>query len=169
MEAVKQFSPLLIAAKGIIVNHGSMSPSPSLTRFTKQPTLTSIFTGMTRTMPHPMTAAYNASKAALSQYSNTLRLELEPMDVKVIELVTGRVGTRLITVPTLDDTSIYKPLQPLLQSRAREAGMSIFTASSENGNELTMNFSTRNDAEAGSVCQSRREKISYKVAESGNI
>jgi 1-acylglycerone phosphate reductase len=73
-------------------------------------------------MPHPMTAAYNASKAAVSQYSNTLRLELEPLGVNVIELVTGRVKTGLITVPTLDSTSIYKPLEATLQKRAKEAG-----------------------------------------------
>ncbi|KAF3396829.1 NADPH-dependent 1-acyldihydroxyacetone phosphate reductase [Talaromyces pinophilus] len=99
MEIVKQFSPLLISAKGTIVNHSSM----------------------TKYMPHPMTAAYNASKAALSQYSNTLRLELEPVNVRVIELVTGRVSTKLISLPSLNDTSIYKPLEPALQSRAKEA------------------------------------------------
>ncbi len=73
-------------------------------------------------MPHPVTAAYNASKAAVSQYSNTLRLELEPLDVKVVELVTGRVASGLISVPTLSESSIYKPLEATLQSRAREAG-----------------------------------------------
>lgn len=77
---------------------------------------------MVQTMPHPMTAAYNASKAALSQYSNTLRLELEPMNITVIELVTGRVSTGLISIPTLEDASIYKPLENALQSRAKEAG-----------------------------------------------
>lgn len=45
------------------------------------------------------------------------------MDVKVIELVSGRVATGLITVPTLDDTSIYKPLEPTLQNREKEAGI----------------------------------------------
>jgi len=78
---------------------------------------------MLRSMPYPMAAAYNASKAALSQYSNTLRLELEPLGIKVIELVTGRVDTGLITVPTLNDTSIYKPIESALQKRAKEAGM----------------------------------------------
>jgi 1-acylglycerone phosphate reductase len=78
---------------------------------------------MTSVMPHPFTAAYNASKAAVSQYSNTLRLELEPLGVKVIELVSGRVKTGLITVPTLDSTSIYKDLEPTLQKRAKEAGV----------------------------------------------
>ncbi|KIW16097.1 hypothetical protein PV08_06148 [Exophiala spinifera] len=99
MEMNRQFSPLLIAAKGVIVNHGSM----------------------VRAMPHPMTAAYNASKAALSQYSNTLRLELEPLDVRVVELVTGRVSSSLISIPTLPESSIYKPLEPALVKRAREA------------------------------------------------
>lgn len=78
---------------------------------------------MVQDMPHPMTAAYNASKAALAQYSNTLRLELEPVDVKVITLVSGRVGSGLITVTTLDDSSIYKPLDLTLQNRAKQAGM----------------------------------------------
>jgi 1-acylglycerone phosphate reductase len=80
---------------------------------------------MLNTMPFPMTSAYNASKAAVSQYSNTLRLELEPLDVKVIELVSGRVSTGLIEVPTLSDASIYKPLEPTLQIRAKEAGKNL--------------------------------------------
>lgn len=78
---------------------------------------------MSQNMPQPFTAAYNASKAALAQYSNTLRLELEPMDITVIELVTGRVSTGLIPIPTLSDTSIYKPLESTLYSRAKEAGI----------------------------------------------
>ncbi|TAQ91355.1 hypothetical protein B7494_g342 [Chlorociboria aeruginascens] len=74
---------------------------------------------MVRNMPYPMTAAYNASEAAVAQYSNTLRLELEPMGVRVIELVTGQVATGLIVAPTLGDTSIYKSLQSVLQNRAK--------------------------------------------------
>jgi 1-acylglycerone phosphate reductase len=101
MAMINEFIPLLIAAKGggTIVNHGSM----------------------VRSLPLPFTAAYNASKAAVSQYSHTLRIELEPLGVEVIELVSGRVATGLVTVPTMDETSIYKPLEPLLQTRAREA------------------------------------------------
>jgi 1-acylglycerone phosphate reductase len=121
MDVIKQFGPLLIAAKGTIANHGSMILSQKL--FAVVIKLADLVnTGMVQVMPHPFTAAYNASKAALSQYSNTLRLELEPMDVKVIELVTGRVRTRLISAPILDETSIYKPLEPILQRRAKEAG-----------------------------------------------
>jgi 1-acylglycerone phosphate reductase len=99
MSLINEFIPLLISTKGIIVNHGSM----------------------VRSLPHPFTAAYNASKAAVAQYSNTLRLELEPLGVKVVELVSGRVATGLITVPIMPETSIYKPLEQVLQRRAREA------------------------------------------------
>ena len=101
MEMNNAFLPLLLASKGVIVNHGSM----------------------VRSLAHPFTAAYNASKAAVSQYSNTLRIELEPLGVRVVELVSGRVATGLITVPELSDGSVYKPLEPTLQARAREAGL----------------------------------------------
>ena len=100
MEMINAFLPLLLPAKGVIVNHGSM----------------------VRSLAHPFTAAYNASKAAASQYSNTLRIELEPLGVRVVELVSGRVATGLITVPEVSEGSVYKPLEETLKARAREAG-----------------------------------------------
>lgn len=109
--------------------------------------------GMTKYMPHPMTASYNASKAALSQYSNTLRLELEPVNVRVIELVTGRVSTKLISLPSLNDTSIYKPLEPALQSRAKEAGTKPpFFHTEMVHARLTSNTLEREDAKARRIC-----------------
>lgn len=81
---------------------------------------------MTKTMPHPMTAAYNASKVALSQYSNIIRLELEPVNVRMIELVTRRVGTRLIGLSTRKDMSIYKPPEPALQIGQKKQVRSLF-------------------------------------------
>jgi NAD(P)-dependent dehydrogenase (short-subunit alcohol dehydrogenase family) len=66
-----------------------------------------------------MMAAYNASKAAITQYSETLRLELELVKVKVVTVVTGQVRTNILDNPTLDDASIYKPLEPTLQRRAK--------------------------------------------------
>jgi 1-acylglycerone phosphate reductase len=100
MEMNNAFLPLLLPTKGVIVNHGSMVHS----------------------LAHPFTAAYNASKAAVSQYSNTLRIELEPLGVRVVELVSGRVATGLITVPEISEESVYKPLEETLKARAREAG-----------------------------------------------
>ncbi|KAK9326685.1 hypothetical protein V1520DRAFT_284770 [Lipomyces starkeyi] len=97
MEMVRQFTPLLLPVKGTIVNIGSIL-------------------GI---IPYPFTSAYNASKAALAQYSETLRLELEPTGIKVVTVVTGQVRTNLVALPTLEETSIYKPLEPALRDRAK--------------------------------------------------
>ena len=71
-------------------------------------------------MPYPMLSAYNGSKAALAQYSETLRLELEPLNIKVVTVVTGQVASNLPTLPKIEESSIYKPLEPLLHERARD-------------------------------------------------
>jgi len=97
MEIVKQFIPLLVRSRGTIVNISSVLSI----------------------MPYPMMAAYNASKAAITQYSETLRLELEPVKVKVVTVVTGQVRTNIVSNPTLDDASIYKPIESTLQGRAK--------------------------------------------------
>lgn len=64
LNVVQEFSTLLIAAQGTIVNIGSI-----LGR-----------------MPLPFQGIYNASKAALEQISRTLRIELSPFNVKVIHV-----------------------------------------------------------------------------------
>lgn len=66
-----------------------------------------------------MTAAYNGSKAALAQWSETLRLELEPLDIKVVTVVTGQVGSNLPHPPKLRDDSVYKPVEAALAERAK--------------------------------------------------
>lgn len=106
---------------------------------------------MTKTMPHPMTAAYNASKAALSQYSNIIRLELEPVNIKVIDLVTGRAGTKLIGLPTLKDMSIYKPSEPALKNRAKEAGTKPFSPRTVHV-RLTRNIFGKRNAKTRRIC-----------------
>lgn len=69
------FLPLLRESpKAIIANH------------------TSIGVGMTI----PFQSVYNASKAAMSRFSDTLRLELEPFNISVSELRTGGVKTEMI-------------------------------------------------------------------------
>jgi 1-acylglycerone phosphate reductase len=73
MHIIQVFSPLLVASQGTIVQIGS------ITAFT----------------PYVYGAVYNASKAALHAYSNTLRIELEPFGVKVITVVTGGVQSRI--------------------------------------------------------------------------
>ncbi|KAM7203157.1 oxidoreductase [Naviculisporaceae sp. PSN 640] len=72
---VKAFAPLLIAAKGTVVNNASIA-------------------GL---MYPPYMVLYSASKAATLTISEGLRLELKPLGVKVVTLVTGAVGTNLFT------------------------------------------------------------------------
>ena len=41
-------------------------------------------------------ASYNASKAALHHYGNTLRAELKPFGVRVVTVISGEVGTNIL-------------------------------------------------------------------------
>lgn len=82
----KAFTPLLIATKGLIVNIGSLAAI----------------------VPYVFGSIYNASKAALHAYSQTLRLELEPYGVRVMVVVTGGVQSRIArTERLLPDDSLY--------------------------------------------------------------
>ncbi|KAI4125356.1 MAG: hypothetical protein LQ347_005399, partial [Umbilicaria vellea] len=73
MHICQTFSPLLIRAHGTIVQIGSVAAI----------------------IPYVFGSVYNASKAALHAYSNTLRVELEPFGVKVMTVVTGGVQSRI--------------------------------------------------------------------------
>ncbi|KAJ8114309.1 hypothetical protein ONZ43_g4935 [Nemania bipapillata] len=64
MRMVRSFHDLLIAAKGVVVNIGSIG------------------------------ASYNASKAALAHWGNTLRVEMKPLGVKVITVCLGQFSRR---------------------------------------------------------------------------
>ncbi|KAF3397458.1 NADPH-dependent 1-acyldihydroxyacetone phosphate reductase [Talaromyces pinophilus] len=82
------FVDMLILAKGAIVNMASIS-------------------GYWYT---PYMAVYNASKAALAIFGETLRLELQPFGVRVISVITGAVDTNIMknsSVPKLPTTSCY--------------------------------------------------------------
>jgi 1-acylglycerone phosphate reductase len=90
------FIPLLIASKGLIINIGSLA-------------------GI---MPYVFGSAYNASKAALHAYSRTLRLELEPFDVRVMVVVTGGVKSNIArTHRILPDDSLYLPILDKFENR----------------------------------------------------
>lgn len=101
MSICQKFAPLLIEAKGTIVMIGSLAG----------------------VIPYVFGAGYNASKGALHQYSNTLRVELAPFGVKVINVVTGGVSSQLSlqVVRTLKEGSYYAPLEQVYQERQRHA------------------------------------------------
>jgi hypothetical protein len=66
-------------------------------------------------------AIYNASKAAVHLYSETLRLELAPLDVKVLTIVTGMVVSSFkanVPAPELPPDSRYLPVKKNLEAIA---------------------------------------------------
>lgn len=99
--------PLLLESKGMVVNNTSVVASTAV----------------------PFQAAYNASKAAMAMFSDSLRLELEPFGVTVIDLRTGAVSTNMIknqkeTTPiTLPRGSIYEPARDAVEAAMRNDKM----------------------------------------------
>lgn len=105
MKMCAAFAPLVIAARGTIVQIGSLAAI----------------------MPYVFGSAYNASKAALHAYSDTLRVELAPFGVRVVNVVTGGVKSRIArTVRELKGESIYLPLEAEYlrrQTHSQEVGV----------------------------------------------
>lgn len=67
------------------------------------------FTGSVSALaPFPFSAIYSSTKAAIHSYANTLAFELEPFDVKVINIVTGGVKTNIADVRPLYPDSRYQ-------------------------------------------------------------
>ena len=63
-------------------------------------------------------SVYNASKAALHQYSDTLRVELAPFGVKVVVVVTGGVKSQIArTKRTLPTGSYYISIEDEYEAR----------------------------------------------------
>ncbi|KAJ4296343.1 NADPH-dependent 1-acyl dihydroxyacetone phosphate reductase [Kalmusia sp. IMI 367209] len=91
MRMVVHFHKLLVAAKGKVVNIGSVG-------------------GI---VPYVYGASYNASKAALHHWGNTLRVELKPLGVDVVNIISGEVATNILKSDrgrTLPAGSLYAPL-----------------------------------------------------------
>jgi 1-acylglycerone phosphate reductase len=101
--------PLLITSKGTIVMHTSTAAH-----------ILAVFVG-----------AYGASKAALASLTNTLRVELAPLDVRVVELVSGAAPSQHTTVynklASIPPESLYAPvkseIEPILQGTMLEGKM----------------------------------------------
>ncbi|KAJ5309067.1 hypothetical protein PENANT_c020G02857 [Penicillium antarcticum] len=94
------FLPLLIKAKGTIVQVGSIA-------------------GI---MPYVFGSVYNASKAALHSFSDTLRVELAPLGVHVTTVVTGGVQSRIARVDrTLKPNSLYTSIEAEYEQRVKHS------------------------------------------------
>ncbi|KAH7026912.1 hypothetical protein B0J12DRAFT_609849 [Macrophomina phaseolina] len=72
-------------------------------------------------LPYPFSAAYNATKAAVTSYSDTLRLELAPLGIKVVTLFMGEVTTRLMSPNNVSfgPDSLYADVEAAVKERGR--------------------------------------------------
>jgi 1-acylglycerone phosphate reductase len=68
-------------------------------------------------MPVPFNAAYNSAKAALHSFGDTLRVEMAPFNVKVINVLSGNVESNIMKPETLPDNSIYQPIKDIYQDK----------------------------------------------------
>jgi 1-acylglycerone phosphate reductase len=91
------FLPLLIESKGVIVMNSSVAS----------------------VVPVPGMGVYNASKAALSMLTDTLRLEVAPFGVRVVELKTGSVESNFhdnVGRTELPADSLYAPIKEEMEA-----------------------------------------------------
>ncbi|KAF2493741.1 NAD(P)-binding protein [Lophium mytilinum] len=101
------FLPLLLKAeRGMVVNQTSVGAVTTI----------------------PFQGVYNASKAATAMLSDTLRLELQPFGITVVDLRTAIVKTNLVKnlneakQPSLPDGSIYEPAREVVEKALRQEG-----------------------------------------------
>ncbi|TVY93909.1 Short-chain dehydrogenase [Lachnellula willkommii] len=94
---LQAFAPLLIKAKGCVVNNSSANAY----------------------IPMPFMSIYNGSKAALAIASETWRQELQPLGVRTITLVTCAVKTNFFAEyhpAELPDTSQYSNIRDFIRN-----------------------------------------------------
>ncbi|KAL6250966.1 hypothetical protein RBB50_001174 [Rhinocladiella similis] len=78
----------------------------------------------------PFQGIYNASKAALAMLSETMRLELAPFGIRVIDLKTAGVRTNIISnnnvnarADALPKNSIYQPAREVVEKAMSQEGL----------------------------------------------
>lgn len=107
-DVVATFAPLLIAA--------TARDSKSM------PTIINVASILAR-LPFPFASAYNATKAAVSAYSDTLRLELGPLGIRVVTLFMGEVSTRLRAADSInfEPESLYADVESKVKDRTEHS------------------------------------------------
>ncbi|KAI1353512.1 putative short-chain dehydrogenase/reductase [Xylaria sp. FL0043] len=93
------FADLIINARGVIVNCSSVLWN----------------------IPTPWAGLYTTAKAAIKQLSETMRVELEPLGVRVVTAIIGGVQTNFFSNALnepfqLPENSYYKPIEKLLEN-----------------------------------------------------
>ncbi|KAL7935833.1 hypothetical protein V8C35DRAFT_333641 [Trichoderma chlorosporum] len=98
---MQAFSSMLVAAQGCVVNNSSVG---------------AVF-------PFTFSSIYNATKAALIQASETWRLEMAPLGVRVITLVTGGIATKFfvnLQTLTFPENSYYNCVKDIIEDNPQE-------------------------------------------------
>ncbi|KEY69446.1 hypothetical protein S7711_01988 [Stachybotrys chartarum IBT 7711] len=97
MRMCKEYLSLLIAARGLIINVSSG----------------------TSVVPYLFGSVYSSTKSALNQYSRTLRMELQPFNVRVMVLMTGTVRSNIANHAerALPGGSLWKPVEDYFDAR----------------------------------------------------
>lgn len=104
---VEAFTPLLLA---------STSNSPS-----QPPTIINTSSVVAR-LPYLFSAHYNATKAAVTSYSDTLRLELAPLGIKVVTVFMGVVRTGITSPDKIkfSPDSLYIAAEAGVKQRSKD-------------------------------------------------
>ncbi|KAJ5659212.1 hypothetical protein N7507_005663 [Penicillium longicatenatum] len=104
-DMIQAFTPCLMEAKGTIVNVSSICSY--------------LYT--------PFMSVYNASKAALTMFGETLRLELLPLNINVVTVITGAIETNITRnspAPVLHESLPYfKALEQITKLSAGDDGV----------------------------------------------
>ncbi|KAH7205106.1 uncharacterized protein BKA55DRAFT_681896 [Fusarium redolens] len=102
MEVVTAFTPLLLVS--VSQNYA--------------PTIVNVASVLAR-LPSPFSSAYNATKAAVVAYSDTLRLEVRPLGLRVVTLHMGEVSTPLMATDNINfgANSIYHDAEAAVKQR----------------------------------------------------
>ncbi|KAM0279896.1 hypothetical protein ACHAQH_004336 [Verticillium albo-atrum] len=101
LATTQAFVPLIIGAGGVILNISSMAGA----------------------VPLAWQGIYNSSKAAVTFLSETLKIELEPLGVRVVTAMVGATNTQIYSNKdvALPVDSWYKPIEAFIQKQARGA------------------------------------------------
>lgn len=127
ISVTQAFLPLLLKSKGTVVNQTSVASMVTI----------------------PFQSTYNASKAAMAVFSDSLRLEMEPFGVKVVDLKTGAVRSNFfantVASHTLPKGSIYEPVKNEVEKvMDGDVFMKDATSASEWANGVVQGLSKKN-------------------------
>ncbi|CAI6333591.1 unnamed protein product [Periconia digitata] len=104
ISTTQAFADMLVKAKGVVANIGSIA-------------------GLS---PLPLQAAYNSSKSAINNTSEVLRLELAPLGVRVLTVLTGGVTSEIennAEKVVLPENSYYRSIEKDIQPSSNWTGL----------------------------------------------